>query len=217
MVQHGIDLLPVLSNLMLLFPMIRAIQLQRWTRAALYFLVVCASSLFHACIAYYTVCVFPYTTQHHLDFFFAFLQVPLSALYLVDFAPHVRWLERWLIILCGVGIFSLQSLGVSFMYIQGIVVGSSFFGLVFYWICFPHVWKTFYKLDALTTGILLTLLSCILFASQAQYLGMYWALHSAWHMLGASGQYYLLGKYFNPPPLVFGQLTVYRCEKGGYE
>lgn len=194
------DVLLVVSNLAFLIPSIQAAYLHRFTRAAIFFLMIFASGLYHLCKAYSSTCVFDAQVHRKLDFFFAQLIIPVTALYFIYFPPKWRRLERWLIILFAVVLFVLEVLFDEAFFIQMILAIVGFFIIVFYWIGFaidrfategkarlPH-----YDWNMVVLGIVFTFMAVSLFATQKGWPQGYWAIHSDWHILAALGQYFIL-------------------------
>lgn len=192
--NSGKDVLLILSNLAFLIPFSRAVYYRRWTRAAIYFIIVFASGLYHCCDSYSNLCIFEFSTHHNLDFFFAELIIPLSALYLIYFTPGYFWIERWLIILFAIGIFVIQITLPGELYVQAIVSGIALFILVVYWIYFYNHYKRFpyYNWIDFLLFLSFTALSISLFSVQNIWHEGYWAVHSIWHISAAVGQTYLL-------------------------
>lgn len=189
-----LDLCLVVSNLIFFIPAIRAVKWFRWTRAPIYFLVVFASGSYHTCRSYSNLCIFSYQLHHNLDFFFAELIIPLSALYLIYFPIFYQWIERWLIILFAILIFGLQVYTDGAVVVQLVIVGVSFSLVSVYWIGHYVEYKRLprYNWIMLSRGIFVTMLSVALFTTQGRYVNGYWAGHSVWHVLGALGQDYII-------------------------
>lgn len=189
-----LDVFLVLSNLIFFVPAIRAVRMYRWTRAPIYFLIVFASGSYHTCRSYSSLCIFPSQIHHNLDFFFAELIIPLSALYLIYFPVFYQWIERWFIILFAILIFVLQIYTDGAIMVQLVIVAVSFVLVSSYWIWYYSVNGRLprYNWIMLSRGITVTILSVALFTVQGRYMQGYWAIHSIWHILGALGQDYVL-------------------------
>jgi len=189
-----LDIFLVISNLVFFIPAIRAVKWYRWTRAPIYFLIVFASGSYHTCRSYSNLCIFPYQLHYNLDFFFAELIIPLSALYLIYFPTFYQWVERWLIILFAILIFVLQIYTNGAIMVQLIIVAISFAFVSIYWIRYyaQHGRLPRYDWIMLSRGITVTMLSVALFTVQGRYVEGYWGGHSVWHVLGALGQDYIL-------------------------
>lgn len=196
----GADVVLIASNLFFLIPSVEAFRRHRWTRAVIYLFIIAASGTYHACNSFSTTCLFQAATHKRIDFFFAQLIIPLTALYIVYFAPRYRFVERIAILLFALLIFVLEiTTGVSF-FIQIVLAGVSFLIIAVYWVWYastarlytgrarlpPYDWEPFFL------GILLTLVACSLFATQSQWHPGYWAVHSIWHTNAAIGQYFIL-------------------------
>ena len=113
------QIFPIISNLAFIPPAIRAAYHGHYTRSAIYALIPFTSGSYHACDAYASACLFSFSFHRQLDFFFAELIIPLSALFLVfwgDWAP----VERFLIIGFAVALAILQyTLPTSDFIVQG--------------------------------------------------------------------------------------------------
>ena len=190
----------IYSNLSFLIPALQALKLNRWTMAALYVLMILASSFYHACNNWSGACVLPGNVLRKTDFFFAQLLIVITALYLIQFTPHWAFLERWLILLAAVALFVVEvTLDEPFM-AQVIIAGVSFALIVAYWIGYActarqrkgHRSFPPYDWEAFSLGVALTALACTLFSTQlAWHLGYPW-VHSIWHTLAALGQFWIL-------------------------
>lgn len=185
-----VDIWLVLSNLAFLVPAKRAFEYARYTRAPLFFVINFVSGSYHTCRSYNNLCIFTLETHQKMDFFFAELTIPLSALYLIWFPLKYQWIERLLIIAFALLIYLLQiSTDGGELQVQLIIVALSF-GFVFaYWLLIevPH-----YNMIYLQRGIALTALSVGLFGAQGRFMEGYWGIHSSWHVLGALGQDYII-------------------------
>ena len=189
-----LDVFLVLSNLIFFIPAKRAVNYYRWTRAAIYFLIVFASGSYHACRSYSSLCIFPYQLHHDLDFFFAELIIPLSALYLIYFPVFYQWIERWFIIMFAILIFVLQVYTDGAIMVQLVIVAVSLLFVVVYWIGHYASYGRIprYNWIMLSRGITVTILSIALFTVQGRYMPGYWLIHSVWHILGALSQDYII-------------------------
>jgi hypothetical protein len=201
------EILTVLSNGWFLLPAIQAAILGRWTRFMVYNLIIVASSMYHTCLFSSSNCVFDAMTHRKFDFFFAQLVIPLSALWIIEFPPLYRKLERILIILFALGIWlTLVLIGESF-YIQLVLAAISLSLILVYWLIYAYVmhkkdqeWHfPEYNWRFLGIGLGYTAVASVLFATQLQNHKFYWAVHSCWHMIAAFGQYFLLLSKVNRP------------------
>lgn len=187
--SYAVDVLLILSNLAFLIPSTVAIFWNRWTRAVAYFMVVIWSSAYHTCRSYGALCVLPFGTLKNLDFFWADLGIPLTALYLINFKPRYQWIERWLIIAFGMGVFILQIKTDGELLPQAIICGVSLSIVLLYWL----IWEMpTYDWSAIAAGIAFTIVSILMFTTQGAFMLGYWGVHSIWHVLGAFGQTYFL-------------------------
>ena len=186
-----IDIFLVISNLVFFIPAIRAVQYHRWTRAAIYFSIVFVSGMYHTCRSYSNLCIFDFRLHYDMDLFFAQLCIPLALLYLINFPPLYRWVERWLILAFAFLIFVLQVFTGGALIVQLILISFSFLVVIGWLLLFKN--KTLnYDWVMLERGIILTAMSTTLFTVQDRYMDGFWAVHSLWHMLAAFGQYYIL-------------------------
>jgi len=184
--------LMVASNAFFIIPCIKAVTLHTWTRAGLYFLMIFASSFYHA---YYSA------ITRKTDFFFAQLLIPVTALYIVKFTRSVYFLERWLIMAFAVAIFLVEVVSDEPFWMQLVVAGASALIIAIYWLVYaarkgrwvlpPYDWDNF------ALGIALTATACSLYATQMEWHNGRAYIHSAWHALAALGQYFIL--CINPP------------------
>lgn len=107
-----------------------------YTYALIYFLILFTSGSFHACDQGYT-CLFSFQTQKDLDYIFAGLILPLTALYLIHWERSYMWapLQRWFIILFALLISLLVVKGWgSELSGQAVIAGVSLAVVVGYWI-----------------------------------------------------------------------------------
>lgn len=177
-------LLLVFSNLAFLVPAIRLVEWRRWTRAAIFLLILVNSSLYHACRGYEQLCVLDFHTLQKMDFVTAYLTVPLNALYLINFSLPYQWVERWLIIFYVFTIFlvNVSSSLISVTWTGGFMFGSIFAVVIPYYIFFE---VPSYDKVMLRRGLAMMILSVALFITQGRYMRGYKYIHSVWHVLGA--------------------------------
>jgi len=199
----------VFSNAFFIIPSIKARVQNRHTRSILYFLMIFASSFHHACIGGIN-CVLPADFSRKLDFFFAQLLIPVTALYLIEFPQRIAFIERYVIWAFMVALMLVEFFFNEPLWMQLIVVGISLIILFVYWAIFgcyaQHEYQqktndfragrgcAFPKYDwiKLGKGISLSALACTLFATQERWPGGYDYVHAVWHTLAALGQYYIL-------------------------
>jgi hypothetical protein len=196
------DVLPVLSNFFFLIPAAEAVYMRRWTRFMIYLLILISSSMYHTCAGFANACAFDSMTHRHMDFFFAQLIIPLTALYIIVFPPKWAFLERILIISFAFVIFITQVVWGESNFIQMILAAVSLVMILVYWIVYAVTefaknpgagWHLpSYDWPMFVMGLGCTAVACNLYATQLQYHGTYWATHSCWHTLAAFGQYFIL-------------------------
>lgn len=181
----------VLSNVAFLIPSLRAVEYRRWTRAAIFLLILVNSSLYHACRSYSDFCVLDFHTLQKMDFVTAYLTIPLNALYLINFKVEYQWIERWIIIFYVFAIFLTNAASelISTTSTGAFLFGSIFAVLIPYYVFFE---VPSYDKVMLQRGAALILLSISLFITQGRYVSGYGFTHSIWHVLGALGTDYLL-------------------------
>ena len=191
------EVLLVYSNLAFLLPAIQAVDLHHWTLAAIYLLMILASSFYHACSCWSGNCVLPANILRKQDFFYAQLLIVITALYLIQFTPKWAFIERWLIIAAAVALFIVEVTMNEPFAAQVIIAGIAFALIVAYWIGYsatgpkgarfpPYDWESF------ALGVGLTAMACVLFATQREWhLGYPW-VHPIWHTLAAFGQFFIL-------------------------
>jgi hypothetical protein len=222
----GADVLLIVSNLAFLIPAIKGIYMYKgkgaaakpWrlrhrtivlVASAIYIAIILASGTYHMCNSYSATCLFGAATHKSIDFFFAQLVIPLSALILIGVTAEWSALDWWWMVFFGALLFVLEiTVGEGFV-VQMALALSCFALLATYWIgyavqskrgktgrwAFPK-----YNWDNFIMGISITFMAVSLFATQMQWHSGYWAIHSTWHVLGALGQYFLLTSW--DPPLV---------------
>lgn len=213
------NLFPILSNFFFLVPAVQAFRYGRITRAIIYALIPFTSGSFHACDEGYS-CVFPFVMHKNLDYIFAILIIPLTALYFVHWGDVWQPLERLLIIifilliavivnvqqdsesLIGLGIILLSAVLVPVIYWIGYAVNAAM-----QWprpplLCCCH--KNYngahgaryfpkYEWGALLAGVSLTSIGVYLFMVQGTLIYTWsYVLHSMWHIMAAFGQYYII-------------------------
>lgn len=191
----------VYSNLVFLLPAIRAASRGLMTRFVFNALVPFTSGGYHACRTG-TTCIFglPYPVFHATDFVVAQMAIPLSALYLVHWGAYA-WLERIFILGFLTGMILAVVQGASSFLAQGIIAGISIGIVLVYWAgyaitsywdkgrpAFPR-----YDWGALLAGISYTGIAIGLFQLQNRLpMEWYWIIHSAWHIMAALGQWFIL-------------------------
>lgn len=187
--------LTIASNAFFLLPSITAFYLRRYTRGVLYLLTGICSSMYHACNTYQNACLFPAQIHRGMDFFFAQLLIPLTALYIVYFPLEYEWIERVLTITFAFAIFVILITAGDVIYIQIILVAISLCIILGYWLVYACIYRgefPKYRWSAFGMAIGLTTVSCALFATEMQVHVMYWAIHSLWHVDAALAQFFLL-------------------------
>lgn len=193
------DALTIISNAFFLLPASEAVHRRRWTRACIYILTLISSSIYHTCNSFNGQCAgLPPHVARGMDFFFAQLTIPLSALYVIDFSEELYWLERVLIIAFAFIIFLLEQYFESTLMLQLILSAISFSFIIVYWIWYSQTKASDssyfppYNWDYFALGIGLTAVASSLFVVEMIMPPFYWAVHSAWHVDAALGQYFLL-------------------------
>ena len=199
----------VLSNVFFIIPSIKSRLLYRHTRSILYFLMIFASSFHHACIGGIN-CVLPATFSRKLDFFFAQLLIPVTALYLIKFPQRMGFIERYIIWSFMVALVMVEYFFDEPLWMQLLVVCISLAILGIYWLIFACYAQQEYREETndyrcgkgfafpeydwikLGIGISLSGMACTLFATQERWPGGYDFVHAVWHSLAALGQYYIL-------------------------
>lgn len=208
---NGWDVMLIVSNIVFIVPSIKSVFLHRWTRAALYFLMIIASGSYHLCNSF-NVCIFEPRIHRKTDFFFAQLLIPATALYLVYFGLKYAFVERFLLIGFAVAIFVVEILTDEPFILQLAIAGISLTIIIIYWLIYAsekhNDWEKINGEDGLTlcrggelppydwselvTGIAFTALACSLFATQHVWWNGYGEIHSIWHALAGFAQYFIL-------------------------
>jgi len=194
--------LPILSNGAFLLPACAAWSLGRYTRMCIFVLIIVASSMYHSCYAFGHTCHLDPLHYQHLDFFFAQLVIPLTALYVVRFDDRWAWLQRVAIVAFAFVIVMVQLTVGHSLIVQMVIAAVSLVVILGYWMGYNvvrgHTWSTWelipniYHWDSLGQAVCLTGIACALFVTQMQAHTLYWAVHSVWHVSAALAQYHLL-------------------------
>lgn len=190
-----LDVFTIISNLWFIAPAIKATNKRRITRACFYWGIVINSSIYHTCNSFEGACFLSASTHRKYDFFFAMMQIPLTALYFVYFPEEETHLERFLIFLFALGVSYVQNLVEDSLYVQLVLTGLALAIMIIYWIIYASQNKGKfppYNWEAFSNGVVLTAVSCVLYASEMINHDMYWAIHSVWHIDAANAQYWLL-------------------------
>lgn len=194
------DVLCVISNVAFIIPSAKSAQLRHWTRAVLFFFMIFASSFYHACNSWSGHCYLDAVIHRKLDFFFAQLLIPVTALYIIKFEGAWCFLERVLIMFAALVLFIVESVSDEPFIIQIIIAASSFFAIIAYWIGYAIYMKNLtgkariprYDWSAMALAVACTAFACVLFATQRMWHQGYPWVHSIWHVLAALGQYWVL-------------------------
>lgn len=187
--------LTIISNVAFVYPASVAAERGRWTRFMVYLMIWLWSSLYHACNSFSGGCLLPAPLHRTMDFFFAQFIIIMKVLYLIDFGEeNAKW-ERILLIASGCLLFVVQYAVGDSLYIQMGICCVCLLVLVGYWIWYAVRFQSGlppYDWSMLGLGVGFTCVACGLFATQSQYHGLYWAIHSCWHVNAAIGQALLL-------------------------
>lgn len=180
---NDLDVFTVVSNLFLLIPFITAVRKRRVLRYLILITEVFASGLYHLCDSF-DICLFDFTSHHHLDFFFAQSLIILAAFYFVEFGFGYEWLE-WVLIFVGLCVIVILQITLpGELYVQAGIAVLAFCVVAGYWILFgmPE-----YDWNNVAIGVCLLSMSVMLFSAQQVYSPAYWAIHSLWHIVAAIG------------------------------
>lgn len=205
------DAFTIASNLAFLLPLYESICRQRWIRAVNYAAIVISSSAYHGCNSFGNACLgLPPDTLRHMDFFWAQLIIPLTALYTIEW-----WSDAWyaaetvLIFVAGFVLFIVQRYMGDSIYLQLVVSGASFGGIFAYWFLYairrcrkydtspsdPAASRRYlpkYRWEYFCGGIGLSGVAVALFAAEMLSHRHYWAVHSCWHVDAALAQVLML-------------------------
>lgn len=194
------DVLSVISNVAFLLPSVQAMYLRHWTRAVLYFFMIFASSFYHACNSWPGQCVLSANVLRKMDFFFAQLLIPVTALYIIKFKGVWCFLERVIIMFAAAFLFIVEVVSDEPFIVQVVISLASFGLIIVYWVGYaiykgdregkPRIPK--YDWEAMVYAVACTALACTLFATQRMWHQGYPWVHSIWHILAAFGQYWVL-------------------------
>jgi hypothetical protein len=198
------DVTLIISNLVFIFPLLKAVWLHRYTRAILFGLMTLASGFYHACKSFSSLCIFDSETLRKCDFFFAQLLILVSALYLIEFPLRLQWVERMFIIgIFPIALFVLQMSFDGELLVQLIVTGVAAIGLFVYWYWYHRKFGRWprYNWIMFTMAIAMITLAASLFSTQSLWPKGYAYIHSVWHINAALGQYFLLATRRKAPRL----------------
>ena len=206
--ETGLDVFLIISNLSLWIPAALSFYYLRVTKfpiyyvlGPLYFLMGLVSGMYHSCDSFPSTCLFSFKTHNHLDFFFAQLIIPVSAIYLIYFPPWLYWLQGALIlVLYAPGVWVITVTMSTDLWVQGLIAAAAILPVFMYWIWYAYYSKQVtgtarlppYSWGYFVLAIALLGLSISLFSVQNIWHNGYWAVHSLWHVLAAEGQYFLL-------------------------
>ncbi len=208
---NGWDVLLVISNIVFLLPSVKSVYLHRWTRAVLYFLMIIASGSYHTCNSF-NACIFEPRIHRKIDFFFAQLLIPATALYLVHFGLKYAFVERFLLIGFAATIFVVEVLLDEPFMLQLAIGGLSLAIIIIYWIVYASIqhneWEQLHGEDGvqlcrggelppynwheLAVGLVVTAFACSLFTTQNNWWSGYVWIHAIWHTLAGGAQYLIL-------------------------
>lgn len=189
----------------------KSYKLHRWTRASLFFLMIFASGTYHTCNSF-NACIFQPRIHRKVDFFFAQLLIPVTALYLVFFGLEYAFVERFLIIGFAASIAIVEFLLDEPFVLQLAIAGISLLIILIYWAVYASMkhneWEKEHGEDGLTlcrgaklppynwhelsVGIALTAFACSLFTVQKSWWSGYVWIHTIWHVLAGFAQYFIL-------------------------
>lgn len=198
-----LDVFTIISNLWFILPLVRAYHRRRYVRMLIYAGILINSSIYHTCNSFRGACWINADFHRKMDFWFAMMVIPASALYIVYFTPEESVLEIVLLFLFGLGTLYTQQLVRDSIYLQIVLTGASFLIIFGYWIWYAaqNKWKLpTYRWDNLFWAIGLTALACMLYVAEMADHTSYWAVHSVWHINAAYAQYFLLGIRDDPYP-----------------
>lgn len=189
-------MLTVISNGMFLLPAVESARRNLWTRFCIYILILVSSSIYHTCNSFHGACAgLPPHVPRAMDFFFAQLVIPLTALYVIEFPrKSLWWMERVLIVGVAFAIFLVEQYWESSLTVQIVLSGLSLAAILLYWLVFAIATGRLpkYHWDHFGLAIGLAALSTTLFVVEMSNPPFYWAIHSEWHVLAALSQYFLL-------------------------
>ena len=191
----GPDVLTIISNAAFFLPASKAAQQRHWTMTCVYLLIIVCSSIYHTCNSFHGMCLgLPPHVPRFMDFFFAQLVIPLTALYVIELPDVLYWVKRVAIVTFGFAIFLLLQYFETSLTVQIALAGISFALIFVYWAVYASIYKKLpdYRWDYFCLAIGLTALSSSLFVVQLIMPRFYWAIHSVWHVNAAFGQYFLL-------------------------
>jgi len=196
-----LDILTIISNGAFLLPAVEAIRRGRWTRICIFLGIIVCSSMYHACNSFTDHCAgAPPATLRRMDFFFAQITIPLSALFIVRWPKEWYMAERLLILATGFGIFVSQIYFPDSLIIHLILAAFSLALIIAYWTVYAvqaaargkKRWLPDYNWPYLTVALGLLAVACVLFVTEMEDHLFYWAVHSVWHVDAALAQFFLL-------------------------
>lgn len=211
-----------------MFPAFRAFSYAEYEYGVIYALIPFTSGSFHTCDEY-QVCLFQFTYQRDLDYFFAMFMLPMTGLYIVHWRHIWRPLRNVLLMLFalllaftlywgggtigGMVLFAAIAVGIPVVYWCGYAASAC--------IDYPNDYSLRrvcccestederipggryfpkYEWGNLFAGVALTALGVIMFIMQTTFTyEWWWATHSLWHCVEAFGQWYILACKAPPP------------------
>jgi hypothetical protein len=182
-----IRLLPVLSNLVFLWPAERALKRKFPIDTLLWsFIALFSSPAYHLCMGFYA-CLWAVDKHRVIDFWSAEMAMPIVALCFIAFrAPFIR---TWIIFICILAIGLLVTGTNSSFMSQAVIAGVSGLVVIFYrlWHRYAHEYWPEYDMKRLVLGIGFLALGVCFFVVQEWWPPFYGYVHAYWHVFTALG------------------------------
>jgi hypothetical protein len=219
-------LLLIITNLLFLFPAFRAYGRALYLFGTFYALVPFTSGSFHACDEFQS-CLFSFTFQKNLDYFFAMLFLPMAGLIIIKWNQMWKPLQDVLLLLFALLLAFVLYWGGGSYGAMILFAGIALLLPIVYWAgymasacidypeysvravccCAPEIERApggryfpKYHWGNLFAGVALTANGVVLFIMQTTLAQeWWWIIHSLWHCAAAFGQWYLLGCKAPPP------------------
>lgn len=191
--QFVVRLLPVLSNLVFLFPAEQCLEWEWPVDVFLWSVVaVFASPAYHLCMGFYA-CLWNVSKHHVVDFWSAEMALPMVALYFIRIrAPYIR---TWFILVSIIAIGLLVT-GTDSSFMNQVVIGLVSGAIVvcyLLWHRYAHGYWPEYDMQRLVLGLGFLVLGVCFFVVQEWWPPYYGYLHAYWHASTAMGVGFMVG------------------------
>lgn len=186
-------LLPVLSNLVFLWPAARALEQELPLDTGLWaFIALFGSPSYHLCTGFYA-CLWNVWKHHVVDFWSAEMAMPMVALCFMCFRASM--IRTWIILVSMVAIGLLVTGTSSSFMSQAVIAVVSGAVVVAYllWYRYAHDYWPDYDMKQLVLGIGFLVLGVCFFVVQEWWPPYYGYVHAYWHAFTALGVGFMYG------------------------